>query len=111
MWISNKVFDLFEFSKETIVSLRQELSTARLERDILRNQVTTLQVTSDWLRMKVNQLELERAALLEKAYDIKLPAPEIMRRQAPDPQIDLKQFSFDDMGDIAAKTLGLPTYN
>lgn len=111
MWVPQGLIALFDISKETVDTLRQELSAARAERDILKNQLTAANVNVDWLRMKVNSLELERAGLIEKAYAIKLPSvPELQRVSTPvDPQM-FNPDTFTDIGDDVAKALGYPTH-
>lgn len=108
-WISSAVHDWFHISKETVDALREELAATRAERDALKVQVATAQVTGDWLRNKVNQLELERAGLIEAAYQIKLPAvPQIQRQRLP--TVSPNEFSFSDVGDELARKLGLPVW-
>ena len=62
--------------------------------------------------MQVNSLQLERTALLEKAYGIRVPAPEVVRvpyvGAAPAATDD---FSFEDMGDKMAKKYGFPIFD
>lgn len=110
MFVSDKAFELFQISKDTVDALRTDLATIRAELLLTKDQLSKSQITSDWLRMKVNQLEYQNAALLEKAYNVKLPVPEIARRQVPDPATDEKNFSFDDLGDEVARKFGMPVY-
>ena len=111
MWISSKAFDWFRVSQGSFEMLREEISGIKAERDTLRSELASLRVTNDWLRMKVNGLELERAALLEKAYDIKIPAPQIARQPIVDPTHDPKNFSFSDLGDTLATKIGFPAHD
>jgi hypothetical protein len=83
----------------------------KAERDSLQKQANANQINFDWLRMQVNTLQLERTALIEKVYIIKLPAPEITRQPVVDPTFNPKDFSFDDLGDDFAKKHGLPSYH
>jgi predicted nuclease with TOPRIM domain len=110
MWVPAKVVDWFHISKQTVESQREELAAVRAERDSLRLQLAASQNHFDWLRIRVNSLEIERAQLIEKAYGIKIPVPEIAHTIAPTQDM-ANQFSFDDMGDDMAKKLGLPLYN
>jgi len=110
MWVPSKVLDWFQISKDTVSSLREEVAALRAESVTLRAQLTVSQVNFDWLRMRYNQLEYERTALLEKAYNIKLPSPEIVVQPKVDPIFNPKDFSFEDMGEDLAQKLGLPTY-
>jgi hypothetical protein len=108
MWIPRVVLDYLRVSKEGVDTLREELAAARAERDAFRVENAVLKTNFDWLRMKVNQLEYENKALIQKAYDIKLPAPELVRQMpAPQEPIDM----FGDVGEEFAKRLGLPAHN
>lgn len=111
MWVSDKLLDFFKISQIAFDGLHTELASACMERDLLRTELTKAQITSDWLRIKVNQLEYQNTALLEKAYGIKLPTPEITRQPIVDPAFDPTNFSFEDVGDSMAKKLGLPSYS
>ena len=121
MWVPKEVINWFSglkadadshasVTRDALISLREELSAVRAERDALKLQQAVDRTHSDWFRLKINALELERAGLIEKAYQIKLPAiPEFLRPTQP---IDPNQYaiSFDDVGDDVAKILGLPSY-
>lgn len=108
MWIPEKVADYLKISKEVVDDQRVELSALRAERDALRNELMALKTNFDWLRIRVNALEVENKALIERAYDIRLPAPEITR-QLPPQFIDPPSV-FDDIGDDLAKAMSLPVY-
>jgi len=99
-------------SVEAINNLREELSAVRSERDALKLQLAVSQNHFDWLRLRVNMLETERAQLIQKAYGIQLPVPEVIRTPLPGqgPDESQKQFSFDDVGEELARKLGLPSY-
>lgn len=112
MWIPGKVVDWFTAMRvEAVPELQAELAALRAERDALKLQAAVDRVNFDWLRMKVNTLEVEKTALMEKAYGIKLPAPEIVRTPVIGERPQMAEFSFDDLGDNVAKTLGFPTYD
>ena len=111
MWLSSKVFGLFEVAKESVSALREEVAALRVERDALRTELISVKSNWEWSRVKINQLEYERAALLEKAYNIKLPVPEIARTASNYDLESFSQFAFEDLGDETAKKLGLPTYD
>ena len=97
-----------EVAKFAIADLREELSAVRAERDSLKLQNSISQNHFDWLRVRTNQLEVERAQLLEKAYGIKTPVPEIVRTSvAP---IVFNSALFEDVGEKTARELGLPVY-
>lgn len=109
-WVTDKVFELFEISKETVSSLREELGSLKAERDQLRTELVSTKIMSDWLRVQVNMLQFERTALLEKAYGIKLPAPEIARQPVNYEPPEVNEHIFEDIGEDLAKKLGLPLY-
>ena len=54
---------------------------------------------------------MERQQLLDKAYGVKVPAPQIEKAPLPGEPNSIDEFSFDDVGDEVAKKLGLPVYN
>lgn len=110
MWLPNKAFDLFRISHDTTTTLREELSAIKVERDSLSKQLTTSQVMNDWLRMRCNGLEMERTALLEKAYNIRIPTPELTRVPVMGETTAQQDFSFEDVGDVLAKKWGMPVY-
>ena|SRR3990167_6853535 len=107
MWLSKDLVGFFQISHETVQDLKLELHKTQAENSALNRELAALKVNFDWLRMKVNQLEMERVQLIEKAYQIKLPAPELTRHMAQDVP---DAFSFEDIGNDLAKRLGLPIY-
>jgi predicted nuclease with TOPRIM domain len=109
MWLSSQLVGMFQISKETVESLREELAAARTERDVLKLQLSVSQNHFEWLRMRVNSLEVERAQLIKKAYGIDTPIPEIIR--AAHNPIELNPDIFNDVGEDMAKKLGLPVYS
>ena len=130
MWISSRVVDWFtglqkaadvnaEVAKAAIQDLREELVATRTERDVLRQELTASKLSADWLRLRFNQLELENKMLMQKAYNIILPVPEIHRTQQAGPMGHANSFNpfenpealFNDMGDELARKLGMPTYD
>lgn len=104
MWIPKQIVDLFS-------STRDDLVKAKAERDLFRDQVSQSTILCDWLRLQVNSLQNERAALLEKAYNIRVPVPQIERAPVRGETVSIEDFSFDDVGDEMARKLGLPVYN
>ena len=116
MWIPSQVVTFFDrlvisveqnakATEATMQQLREQLVVLQTENGIIKSELQSTKVTNDWLRQKVNGLELEKSGLMEKAYNIKLPTPEIVRvAKNSAPAIP---FSFDDIGDEAAKLLGL----
>ncbi len=116
MWIPSKIVSYLEqianatqanaaSAQVAISALQTKLTVAETELQSLRTELHSAKINADWLRVKVNALEMERAGLLEKAYDIKLPVPEIVR--TPSKGGPFENFSFDDVGDEMAKQLGL----
>lgn len=111
MWISKTVFDLFHVAKDEVTGLREEMAAVRAERDLLKTQLTGANANFNWLRLRVNALEVERAALVQRAYGIALPVPEVVTAQStPLPDVNhllgLSQSLFEDMGDPIAKEFG-----
>lgn len=105
MFISNRIFDLFEINKESLSTLREELLTLRIERDLLKSELASTKANFNWLTVRCNALEAERAQLMEKAYNIRIPVPEIVR--TPIDPFEMNADLFNDMGDERAATLGL----
>jgi predicted phage tail protein len=113
MWLPTKAFDLFRISRDTVDAQREELAALRAERDGLKAQLSVTNANFEWLRVRINSLEAERAQLIKKAYGIDVPVPEIVRtpRIAGTDMLGLNSALFEDVGETAAKELGLPTYN
>lgn len=110
MFVSDKAFDWFKVSQEAFEYLRQENAALKAERDTLKSETTQLRISSDWLRAKVNQLEIERAGLIRQAYNINVPAPQLVREPEVDPTYNPREFSFDDIGDQVARIMGMPAH-
>lgn len=112
MWVPSKVIELIGFVKDNVEDIRKENVALKTENTLLKSQLAVTQTNFDWLRIKVNQLELHNTALLEKAYNIRVPTPELARQPAIDPNFDPRTFSgFDDIGDELARKLGMPVYD
>lgn len=109
MWLPNKAFEYFNISHEAVTVQREEISALRAERDALKLALNSSQSNFNWITMRVNMLEVERAQLIEKAYGIRIPVPEIVRAKTVQP--DLAAFSFEDIGDDMAKAIGLPSFS
>jgi hypothetical protein len=108
MWVSSKFKEWFQVSKDAFDTLKIDHAAARAEADALKTENMRLSIQCDWLRLRLNQLEFERTALLEKAYQIRVPAVEIARQPKLDPSFDPRNFTgFEDVGDDIAKELGL----
>lgn len=112
MWVPKSVVEWFHISRETVESLREENSALRAERDALKIQLASATNHFDWLRIRVNTLEVERGQLIEKAYGIRIPVPELARPVTPIAPNVVDKFAdlFEDMDDEQAKKLGLPIY-
>lgn len=111
MWVPKALVELFSIGKETVDTLRTELVATQAINISLDRELTALKVNFDWLRLQVNALQVERTALMQKAYGVQMPIPEIVRTiKADNSGFDAKNFSFDDIGEDQAKALGLPTY-
>lgn len=80
MWVPKEVADWFKISKDSVDALREELAAVKAERDGLKTQLTVTQNNFDWIRMQVNQLQAENKALMQKAYGVNVPVPELVPR-------------------------------
>ena len=112
MWVPEKLAEWFGLNAEIVRTMQAELAVARAERDALKLQNSITQSNFDWLRIQVNSLQLERAQLMQKAYGIHVPAPEIVRTTLPigtkNPTIT--EDIFEDVGDDMATRLGIPVF-
>jgi len=111
MWVPKSVADWFKISKDYVDNLVAENLVLRAQLDSLKHQVQTSSIQSDWLRMQINSLQLERTALMEKAYGIKIPTPELVRTPVMGQEASVEEFSFDDIGEKLAKQFGYPAYD
>lgn len=106
MWIPSKVVELLSFNKDELVKYKTE-------RDLLKDQLTKSEIMCDWLRMRVNSLEAEKSVLMNKAYDVRLPAPELHRKSTVPPDfvmdelINFDGIPFTPEGDRLAEKLGI----
>lgn len=101
MFIPSKVIDLFRFNLDEQQLLREKLAVAEAKVVELERSLTHARASFDWLSTRVNDLEYQNKALLEKAFNIRVPAPQIQRANTP--PIDLREFGFMDVGDDLAK--------
>lgn len=111
MWVPSKVLDWFQISKTSVDELRATNAALTAERDLLKAQNIADRSTADWLRVRVNALEMENRALLEKAYNIKLPVPEVVRTSNKPVDPLAEHSPFEDIGEDLARALGLPTHS
>lgn len=108
MWISSKLMSWLEVSKVAYEDLKSENSALKAELASTKTDLAATRINSDWFRMKVNDLEATNKALLEKAYDIRLPVPTIVRETSyndPNPY-KLPQALFEHIDEETAKALG-----
>jgi len=110
MFVPKVVLEYLGVSADLVHNLQADLAVARAERDLLKNELISTKISADWLRVKVNSLELEKAGLMEKAFQIRLPVPEIQRESSMINSPFNNMSPFEDMGDAMAEKLGLPTY-
>lgn len=111
MFISTRFLDLFKVTQSVVDTMREELATTKIERDLLKTELITARISSDWMRAQINTLQMERATLMEKIYGVRVPVPQLVRTSVLDPQLPkIEDTSFDDMGDEMAKRFGLPLY-
>ena len=108
MWVPKEVVDWFQISKDSVDALREESAALRAERDVLKDQLRGALINSDFFRAQINSLQMERAALLQRAHGISVPAPQIQRTFEPEASFD--PTIFDDVGDDMARKLGLPVF-
>lgn len=106
MWISDKLAYILKFNLDEQIQIREDLAACRAKCEVLERSLAHTQSSFNWLAVRVNDLENQNKALLEKAFDIKVPAPQIAVKAPPIDEM-LKQFSFDDVGDEVANKLGL----
>jgi hypothetical protein len=109
LFVTKSALELFHISKNVVDDLKVELAESRAENRQLKDELAAIKANNDWFRVKCNQLELERAQLLEKAYGVRVPVPEITRSTPP--MLHLDAALFEDIGDKQAKELGLPVYS
>ncbi len=107
MWIPTKLSNLLGLNVETVKQLQIDLAAIRAERDLLKIQLAVTQNTLEWIRTRVNSLEYERAALLDKAYGVKTPVPELAHQAKMHPGMIERDFSFDHIDETTAKKLGI----
>lgn len=107
MWIPSRLVNWIEVSREAYSDLKSENAALKAELLAVKSELTATKINSDWFRIKVNDLEITNKALLERAYDIRLPVPTIVREQNRDPNpYKLPLAIFDHIDDDTAKALG-----
>lgn len=109
MFVSDKVVGLFQLSKDYVDEMKAELAKVKVERDAAVLELATTKANFSWATSQINDLQFQNKALMEKAYGVRVPVPEIVRpRNTP---LEAAQDIFNDMGDDMAKKLGLPTFS
>lgn len=87
----------------------------------LQREAVEYKTLAEWFRLRVNQLERERALLLQRALQLPIEAPELLREEparplAPPTTHDLVHgnglphlagVDFEDVGDDLAASLGI----
>jgi hypothetical protein len=107
MFVSSKLVGLFEIARETVDALRLDIAALRAENSAVKGELASLKVTNDWMRHKINGLEVERAALFNRAYNVSIPAPEIIGAPRDTTQQTLAGINFEHVDDVVAKKLGI----
>ena len=110
MFISNRVFDLFDVNKGALETLKEQLTEARTELAATKSELATTKANFAWITGRMNTLEYENKVLMEKAYGVKIPAPQFVVAPKQDPNF-IKDFGFDDVGDTVAKQLGFDLHD
>lgn len=96
MWLPKSVFDLFAFGSDQ----RAELACLKVERDLLIREVAEVKANFRWMTMQVNQLQLERQVLLDKVYNVRVAAPQVLSQ--PNTVPDFNESIFEDIDELAA---------
>lgn len=96
MWLPKSVFDLFALG----ANQQAELSCIKVERDLLVRELAESKANFKWMTMQVNQLQLERQALLEKVYHVRVAVPQVQTQ--PNTVPDFNESIFEDMDELAA---------
>lgn len=104
MWLPKAVFDLFSFTSEQ----RTELAKLKVENEHLLRENAEVKANFKWMTVQVNQLQLERQALLEKVYGVKVAAPVILNQ--PNTIPDFNSALFEDLDELEAKKVALPNW-
>ncbi len=109
MFLSARFLDLIQVSKDNADDSRAQIARLTAERDAAKTELVTLRANFQWATTQINDLQYQNKALMEKAYGIRVPVPEIVRPIAAMPNFNVSDL-FNDMGDDQAKLEGLPVY-
>lgn len=84
---------------------------------LMQGRAEKAELNFEWMRVRVNQLERERAVLLQRALEVPIEAPELLRddpRPLPPQEIvranglpNLAGIDFEDIGDELAQSHGI----
>ena len=107
MWIPQTVVAWLDVSLDTVNSLKQEVAALKAERDKLTSDLQATKINNDWFRLKINDLEAQNKGLLEKAYGIRLPVPQIVKSEPANNPYKLPEALFEHIDDDTAQALGL----
>lgn len=111
MWLSKGFIDLVQVTKDNADNMRTMLAKVTAERDAAKQELLTLRANFQWATTQINDLQYQNKALLEKAYNIRVPVPEIVRPVSNMPTGFNVSDLFEDMGEDAAKMQGMPLYD
>lgn len=97
MWITRAAFD----------ALNAERIKAAEEARVLAHQNATLQITLDWFRVSAEKWERERAHLLKTYMGVVVDVPHYVKPEPDTEDVMGGANIFQDIGDKAAKELGV----
>jgi hypothetical protein len=100
MWFPGKASDILKIALESVNELRTSNAALAAELAATKSELASAKINADWLRIKVNDLEAMNKALLERAYSIKLPVPEIVQKPSNLPEI-FSQAMFEHISEDA----------
>jgi hypothetical protein len=107
MWISSTIVSWLNVSLDTVQELKKKVAALEAENSALRIDLQATRINNDWFRVKINDLEATNKALLERAYDIKLPVAQIVRTNPVNNPYKLPEALFEHIDDETAKALGV----
>lgn len=115
MWVNKQLFEMIVNDNKRMQldnqKLQVECAVASNTTSNLRAQKAKDDLSIDWLRHRVNALEKQNAVLLQKATGVAMPVPEIVSTRPGSLSVPPADFDhmpdFEDVGDEAAKRLGI----
>lgn len=78
MWISKRVFALFEEWKGAAAEATHNVTVLATENIQLRAENARLRADQDWFKLRLNQVERERGQLIQAAIGVKIAVPEFV---------------------------------